>query len=25
MAPKRKVNRYDENWQKQWYGAGIFA
>ncbi|KAJ4749818.1 hypothetical protein LUZ62_084223 [Rhynchospora pubera] len=24
MAPKKKVNRYDENWKKQWYGAGIF-
>ncbi|RLN24778.1 hypothetical protein C2845_PM07G13720 [Panicum miliaceum] len=24
MAPK-KVNRYDENWSKQWFGAGIFA
>jgi len=25
MAPKKKVNRYDENWSKQWFGAGIFA
>ncbi|XP_010242344.1 PREDICTED: uncharacterized protein LOC104586728 [Nelumbo nucifera] len=25
MAPRKKVNRYDENWEKQWYGAGIFA
>uniref|UniRef100_J3L1E3 DUF1118 domain-containing protein n=1 Tax=Oryza brachyantha TaxID=4533 RepID=J3L1E3_ORYBR len=25
MAPQKKVNRYDENWSKQWFGAGIFA
>ncbi|KAJ4961619.1 hypothetical protein NE237_021529 [Protea cynaroides] len=26
MAPKKKVNRYDDNnWEKQWYGAGIFV
>ncbi|KAL6882090.1 hypothetical protein ACP4OV_011562 [Aristida adscensionis] len=25
MAPKKKVNRYDERWSKQWFGAGIFA
>lgn len=25
MAPKKKVNRYDESWSKQWFGAGIFA
>ncbi|WOK97963.1 hypothetical protein Cni_G06671 [Canna indica] len=25
MAPKKKVNRYDENWEKKWYGAGLFA
>ncbi|CAK9155673.1 unnamed protein product [Ilex paraguariensis] len=24
MAPKKKVNKYDESWKKQWYGAGIF-
>lgn len=24
MAPRKKVNRYDDNWKKQWYGAGIF-
>lgn len=24
MAPKKKVNKYDGNWQKQWFGAGIF-
>lgn len=24
MAPKKKVNRYDESWKKKWYGAGIF-
>lgn len=24
MAPKKKVNKYDDNWKKQWYGAGIF-
>ncbi|XP_030458033.1 uncharacterized protein LOC115678751 [Syzygium oleosum] len=23
MAPK-KVNKYDESWKKEWYGAGIF-
>ncbi|XP_024364198.1 uncharacterized protein [Physcomitrium patens] len=25
MAPKKKVNAYDEGWSKQWFGAGIFA
>ncbi|KAL0910119.1 hypothetical protein M5K25_021059 [Dendrobium thyrsiflorum] len=25
MATKKKVNRYDGNWKKQWYGAGIFS
>ncbi|ONK59343.1 uncharacterized protein A4U43_C08F5460 [Asparagus officinalis] len=25
MAPKKKVNRYDDNWKKQWFGAGLFA
>ncbi|XP_043687093.1 uncharacterized protein LOC122638274 [Telopea speciosissima] len=25
MAPKKKVNKYDRNWEKQWYGAGIFV
>ncbi|XP_068660951.1 uncharacterized protein [Aristolochia californica] len=25
MASKKKVNRYDETWKKQWYGAGIFV
>ncbi|KAG0457762.1 hypothetical protein HPP92_022647 [Vanilla planifolia] len=24
MASQKKVNRYDQNWKKQWYGAGIF-
>lgn len=24
MAPKKKVNKYDGNWKKQWFGAGIF-
>ncbi|KAH7550353.1 hypothetical protein ACOSP7_024386 [Xanthoceras sorbifolium] len=24
MAPKKKVNKYDGNWEKQWFGAGIF-
>ncbi|KAF4367618.1 hypothetical protein F8388_011257 [Cannabis sativa] len=24
MAPKQKVNKYDDNWKKQWFGAGIF-
>ncbi|KAJ0971315.1 hypothetical protein J5N97_019274 [Dioscorea zingiberensis] len=24
MATKRKVNKYDDSWKKQWYGAGIF-
>ncbi|KAJ1384484.1 hypothetical protein SESBI_42491 [Sesbania bispinosa] len=24
MAPKKKVNKYDESWKKQWFGAGIF-
>lgn len=25
MAPKKKVNAYDDSWSKQWFGAGIFA
>ncbi|KAL9263245.1 hypothetical protein AKJ16_DCAP19012 [Drosera capensis] len=25
MAPQKKVNKYDPNWKKQWYGAGLFA
>ncbi|KAI4343836.1 hypothetical protein L6164_011140 [Bauhinia variegata] len=24
MAPKKKVNKYDDNWKKQWFGAGVF-
>ncbi|KAL2340818.1 hypothetical protein Fmac_008758 [Flemingia macrophylla] len=24
MAPKKKVNKYDEKWKKEWFGAGIF-
>lgn len=24
MAPKKKVNKLDEKWKKEWYGAGIF-
>ncbi|KAI8543462.1 hypothetical protein RHMOL_Rhmol08G0220300 [Rhododendron molle] len=24
MAPQKKVNKYDNNWKKQWFGAGIF-
>ncbi|XP_052174748.1 uncharacterized protein LOC127789791 [Diospyros lotus] len=24
MAPKQKVNKYDQNWKKEWFGAGIF-
>ncbi|KAK2436813.1 putative transmembrane protein [Trifolium repens] len=24
MAPKQKVNKYNDNWKKQWFGAGIF-
>ncbi|XP_057445014.1 uncharacterized protein LOC130737253 [Lotus japonicus] len=24
MAPKKKVNKYDGNWKKEWFGAGIF-
>nr|ACJ83340.1 unknown [Medicago truncatula] len=24
MAPKNKVNKYNDNWKKQWFGAGIF-
>eukprot|EP00244_Chara_vulgaris_P014015 TRINITY_DN84_c0_g1_i1.p1 TRINITY_DN84_c0_g1~~TRINITY_DN84_c0_g1_i1.p1 ORF type:complete len:214 (-),score=57.11 TRINITY_DN84_c0_g1_i1:181-822(-) len=24
MAPKKKVNSYDDSWNKQWFGAGIF-
>lgn len=25
MASKKKVNKYDPNWSKQWFGAGIFT
>ncbi|XP_024357838.1 uncharacterized protein [Physcomitrium patens] len=25
MAPKKKVNAYDDAWSKQWFGAGLFA
>ncbi|KAJ7189469.1 hypothetical protein O6H91_Y532500 [Diphasiastrum complanatum] len=25
MAGNKKVNAYDDNWNKQWFGAGIFA
>ncbi|KAL8529693.1 hypothetical protein ACS0TY_006945 [Phlomoides rotata] len=24
MAPQKKVNKYDSNWKKQWFGPGIF-
>ena len=24
MGPAKKVNKYDENWKKEWFGAGIF-
>ncbi|XP_062169560.1 uncharacterized protein LOC133875441 [Alnus glutinosa] len=24
MAPKKKVNKLDNDWEKQWFGAGIF-
>ncbi|KAI4326648.1 hypothetical protein MLD38_031938 [Melastoma candidum] len=24
MSPKQKVNKYDDNWKKEWFGAGIF-
>ncbi|EEF52122.1 uncharacterized protein LOC8277362 [Ricinus communis] len=24
MAPQKKVNKYDDGWQKKWFGAGIF-
>ncbi|KAJ8536442.1 hypothetical protein K7X08_034843 [Anisodus acutangulus] len=24
MAPKKKVNKFDDNWKKQWFGAGLF-
>ncbi|CAK8577754.1 unnamed protein product [Lathyrus sativus] len=24
MAPKNKVNKYNDNWKKEWFGAGIF-
>ncbi|KAI5683655.1 hypothetical protein M9H77_04883 [Catharanthus roseus] len=24
MAPKKKVNKYDPEWQKKWFGAGLF-
>ncbi|KAI3785711.1 hypothetical protein L1987_44836 [Smallanthus sonchifolius] len=24
MAPKKKVNKYDSGWKKEWFGAGIF-
>lgn len=25
MLLESQVNRYDENWKKEWYGAGLFA
>ncbi|OVA00312.1 Protein of unknown function DUF1118 [Macleaya cordata] len=25
MASKKKVNKYDSNWKKEWFGAGIFV
>ncbi|XP_078428124.1 transmembrane protein, putative (DUF1118) [Wolffia australiana] len=25
MAPKKKVNRLDDGWKKQWYGQGLFT
>ncbi|XP_019166830.1 PREDICTED: uncharacterized protein LOC109162604 [Ipomoea nil] len=25
MAPKKKVNKYDPTWKKQWFGAGLFV
>ncbi|KAL7153339.1 hypothetical protein ABFS83_04G161300 [Erythranthe nasuta] len=25
MAPKKKVNKYDAGWKKEWFGAGIFV
>lgn len=24
MAPQKKVNKYDPEWKKEWFGAGIF-
>ncbi|CAH1422501.1 unnamed protein product [Lactuca virosa] len=24
MAPKKKVNKYDKSWKKEWFGAGLF-
>ncbi|TYJ99105.1 DUF1118 domain-containing protein [Cucumis melo var. makuwa] len=24
MAPQKKVNKYDDAWEKKWFGAGIF-
>ncbi|KAE9608463.1 hypothetical protein Lal_00030147 [Lupinus albus] len=24
MSPIKKVNKYDQNWKKEWFGAGIF-
>ncbi|KAK9266957.1 hypothetical protein L1049_027490 [Liquidambar formosana] len=24
MASQKKVNKYDDNWEKKWFGAGIF-
>ncbi|CAJ1975249.1 unnamed protein product [Sphenostylis stenocarpa] len=24
MAPIKKVNKYDDKWKKEWFGAGIF-
>ncbi|PIM98604.1 hypothetical protein CDL12_28911 [Handroanthus impetiginosus] len=24
MAPRKKVDKYDTNWKKEWFGAGIF-
>ncbi|XP_060204698.1 uncharacterized protein LOC132632677 [Lycium barbarum] len=24
MAPKKKVNKFDDKWKKEWFGAGLF-
>ncbi|KAM3381052.1 hypothetical protein P3S68_006625 [Capsicum galapagoense] len=24
MAPEKKVNKFDDKWKKQWFGAGLF-
>ncbi|KAL9243212.1 hypothetical protein vseg_017126 [Gypsophila vaccaria] len=24
MSPKKKVNKYDPKWKKEWFGAGLF-